>query len=115
MTALRALLFNVFFLGWTGLLAILFLLLLPFPWRVLSGAVAWWARTVLWMLKHLVGLGYEVRGAEHLPEGPVLVAAKHQSAWDTIVISVLIDHPAVVLKRELFWLPVWGWLAWRCG
>jgi 1-acyl-sn-glycerol-3-phosphate acyltransferase len=114
-TALRALLFNVFFLGWTAVLAILFLLLLPFPWRVLSGAVAWWARTVLWMLKHLVGLGYEVRGAEHLPKGPALVAAKHQSAWDTIVINVLLDHPTVVLKRELFWLPVWGWLAWRCG
>ena len=115
MTALRALLFNVFFLGWTGLLAIVFLLLMPLPWRVLSGAVAWWARTVLFMLKHLVGLGYEVRGREHLPAGPALIAAKHQSAWDTIVINVLIDHPAVVLKRELFWLPVWGWLAWRCG
>jgi 1-acyl-sn-glycerol-3-phosphate acyltransferase len=114
-TALRALLFNVFFLGWTGLMAVLFLLLLPFPWRVLSGAVAWWARTVLFVLKHLVGLGYEVRGREHLPDGAALVAAKHQSAWDTIVINVLMDHPSVVLKRELFWLPVWGWLAWRCG
>lgn len=115
MTALRALLFNIFFLGWTTALAILFLLLLPFPWRVLSSAVAWWARTVLFVLKHLVGLDYEVRGREHLPAGPALIAAKHQSAWDTIVINVLMDHPAVVLKRELFWLPVWGWLAWRCG
>jgi 1-acyl-sn-glycerol-3-phosphate acyltransferase len=115
MTALRALLFNVFFLTWTALLCCLFLLLLPFPWRVLSSAVAWWARTVLWMLKVLVGLDFEVRGLEHRPRGPAIVAVKHQSAWDTIVISVLLDHPAVVLKRELMQLPVWGWLARHCG
>lgn len=115
MTALRALLFNVFFLAWTALLACVFLVLLPFPWRVLSSAVAWWARSVLWVLDVLVGLTFEVRGLEHRPTGPAIVAAKHQSAWDTIAINVLLAHPAVVLKRELLQLPVWGWLARRCG
>ena len=115
MTALRALLFNAFFLAWTALLACVFLLLLPSPWRVLSSSVAWWARSVLWVLQVLVGLGFEVRGLEHRPRGPAIVAAKHQSAWDTIAISVLLDHPVVVLKRELLQLPVWGWLARRCG
>lgn len=115
MTALRALLFNVFFLAWTALLACLYLLLLPLPWRVLSSAVAWWAHSVLWALKVLVGLRFEVRGREYLPDGAAIVAAKHQSAWDTIAINVLLDHPAVVLKRELLQLPVWGWLARRCG
>lgn len=115
MITLRAFLFNVFFIGWTAILAIVFLLLLPFPWRVLSGAVAWWARTVLSVLRWTIGLDYVVRGREHLPAGPAIVAAKHESAWDTIVINVLLDHPSVVLKKELFWLPVWGWLAWRCG
>ncbi|MCK6450704.1 MAG: 1-acyl-sn-glycerol-3-phosphate acyltransferase [Alphaproteobacteria bacterium] len=115
MTTLRALLFNAFFLGWTALLTCLYLLLLPFPWRVLSSAVAWWARSVLWVLKVLVGLRFVVRGREHVPEGAAIVAAKHQSAWDTIAINVLLDHPAVVLKRELLQLPVWGWLARRCG
>lgn len=115
MTALRALAFNAFFLGWTAVLAVLYLALLPLPWQVLFGAVTWWARTVLWALRHLVGLDHEVRGAEHLPAGPAIVAAKHQSAWDTIAISVLIRHPSVVLKRELFLIPVWGWHARRCG
>lgn len=112
---LRALLFNVFFITWTAVLTVLYLAFLPFPWRFLSSAVAWWAGTVLFVLRHLVGLDYVVRGRENLPAGPAIVAAKHQSAWDTVVISVLMDHPAVVLKRELFWIPVWGWLARRCG
>jgi 1-acyl-sn-glycerol-3-phosphate acyltransferase len=113
--ALRALLFNVLFMAWTAGLAILYLVLLPFPWRVLFAAVTWWAHTVLWLLRRLVGLDYMVRGQEHLPAGPAIVAAKHQSAWDTVAISVLIEYPSVVLKRELFMIPVWGWHARRCG
>jgi 1-acyl-sn-glycerol-3-phosphate acyltransferase len=113
--ALRALLFNVFFLTWTPVLAVLYLLLLPFPWRVLFSAVTWWARTVLWVLRKFIGLDYVVRGREHLPSGAAIVAVKHQSAWDTVAISVLLEYPSVVLKRELFHLPVWGWLARRCG
>jgi len=113
--ALRALLFNVFFMLWTGGLAILYLVLLPFPWRVLFSAVTWWAHTVLWVLRHFIGLDYVVRGQEHLPAGPAIVAAKHQSAWDTVAISVLIEYPSVVLKRELLMLPVWGWHARHCG
>jgi len=114
-TALRALAFNVIFIAWTAVLAILCLALVPLPWRVLSAVVAWWARTVLWMLRAIVGLDYVVRGREHVPQGPALLAFKHQSAWDTVAVNVLLRHPSVVLKRELFYLPVWGWLAWRCG
>jgi 1-acyl-sn-glycerol-3-phosphate acyltransferase len=113
--ALRALLFNAFFMAWTAALAVLYLVLLPFPWRVLFASVTWWAHTVLWVLKRLVGLDYVVRGAEHLPAGPAIIAAKHQSAWDTVAISVLIRYPSVVLKRELLNIPVWGWHARRCG
>lgn len=115
MIALRALLFNIFFLTWTPVLAVLYLLLLPFPWRVLFSAVTWWARTVLWVLRRFVGLDYVVRGREHLPSGAAIVAAKHQSAWDTVAISVLLEYPSVVLKRELFHIPVWGWHASHCG
>lgn len=115
MTALRALLFNAIFLGWTVLLAVLYLLLLPLPWHVLFSAVTWWARTMMWTLRILVGLDWEVRGRERLPAGACIVAAKHQSAWDTVSLPLWFDYPAVVLKRELFLIPVWGWHARRCG
>ena len=115
MTALRALLFNAIFIGWTALLAILYLLLLPLPWRVLFAAVTWWAGTMMWLLDKLIGLRWEMRGRERLPARACIVAAKHQSAWDTVSLPLWFDYPAVVLKRELFQMPVWGWLARRCG
>jgi 1-acyl-sn-glycerol-3-phosphate acyltransferase len=60
-------------------------------------------------------LRYEVRGREYLPAGPCLVAAKHQSAWETLKLHLLLPDPAVVLKRELTRLPVWGWFAVKAG
>ena len=51
----------------------------------------------------------EVRGAEHIPQGPALVAGKHQSLWETFAILPLLDDPAMVLKKELTWIPLFGW------
>lgn len=115
MTALRAFLFNAVFWVWTPLLAILYLLLLPLPWRALYAAVTWWAGTMMWTLRALVGLTWEMRGRERVPPGACIVAAKHQSAWDTVSLPLWFDYPAVVLKRELFQIPVWGWHARHCG
>jgi 1-acyl-sn-glycerol-3-phosphate acyltransferase len=115
MTALRALLFNAIFWVWTVSLAVLYLLLLPLPWRALYASVAWWARSMMWTLDAVVGLKWEKRGANHLPQGACIVAAKHQSAWDTVSVPLWFDYPSVVLKRELFQIPIWGWHARRCG
>jgi 1-acyl-sn-glycerol-3-phosphate acyltransferase len=67
------------------------------------------SRLVLWLLKVLAGTSYEVRG--ELPNGPVLVAAKHQSMWDTIAFPALLNDPAMVLKSELLWIPYYGWFS----
>lgn len=62
----------------------------------------------------MLGLEYEVRGLEHLPaQGSYLIAAKHQSAWETMKLGLLLAVPVVVLKRELTYVPVWGWYAQR--
>jgi 1-acyl-sn-glycerol-3-phosphate acyltransferase len=74
-----------------------------------------WARGTLWLLAVLVGLRHELRGAEHLPKGASLVAMKHQSAWDTIVLPLVLGDPAVVLKRELLWIPIYGWYTLASG
>ncbi|MEP0709603.1 lysophospholipid acyltransferase family protein [Parvibaculum sp.] len=68
-----------------------------------------WSRATLWLLRVVAGTTYEVRGK--LPEGGVLVASKHQSMWDTIVMTAILKRPAMVLKRELLWIPFYGWYA----
>jgi len=75
-------------------------------------------RTVIrgWLgaLRVLCGLTYEVRGRDHLDAaGPCLIAAKHQSAFETLALQVILDDPAIVLKRELTYIPVAGWTMWR--
>jgi len=67
------------------------------------------------LLRLTVGLAYEVRGRENLPEGPCLIAAKHQSAFETLALQVILTDPAFVLKRELTLIPVAGWGMWRLG
>lgn len=67
------------------------------------------SRLVMWLLKAMAGTRYQVRGK--VPAGPVLVAAKHQSMWDTIIMPAILDDPAIVLKRELLWIPYYGWFS----
>lgn len=113
MTALRSLLFNIFFFGWTMLAPILFapLFLLSSKASLSSGAP--WANGVLWLLKICCGIRHEIRGAQHISDTPVIYASKHQSAWETVAFLTLLKHPAYVLKRELLRIPLWGWYLWR--
>ena len=57
----------------------------------------------------VAGIDYEIRGAEKIPRGPVIVAAKHQSAWETFALLPLFDNPTFIIKRELQWIPIFGW------
>ena len=111
MLALRSFLFNVVF--YVNLVVFMLLgaplYLGPRIWAI--RALQLWARTSLWWLKVIAGTRYEVRGREHIPQGPGLVAGKHQSFWETFAILPLLDDPAMVLKRELIWIPLFGWWA----
>jgi 1-acyl-sn-glycerol-3-phosphate acyltransferase len=115
MTWLRALLFNLGFYLWTLALGVLGLpvLLGPRRWSMALGRL--WARGTMAILRWTVGLSWEVRGAEHLPPGGAIIAMKHQSAWDTLVLPLIFPDPAVVLKRELLWIPLYGWYAGRAA
>jgi 1-acyl-sn-glycerol-3-phosphate acyltransferase len=115
MSWLRALAFNIAFVAVTGLLGIAGLPMLLAPRRRVMAFGRFWARCVLALLRAIVGLDGEVRGREHLPRGPCIVAMKHQSAWDTLILPVVLGDPAVVLKRELFLVPFYGWYAARAG
>ena len=115
MIRLRALGFNLAFFAATALLGILGLPMLLAPRRWVMRFGRFWAATVLFLLKAIVGLDGEVRGLGHLPKGACLIAMKHQSAWDTLILPVLLGDPAVIIKRELFWVPFYGWYAARAG
>jgi len=115
MTLLRALLFNIaFFLG-TVVIGIAGLTALLMPRRIVMAFGRWWARYVLASLKLIVGLDGEIRGRDNIPPGACLIAMKHQSAWDTLILPVLLGDPAVVIKRELLFVPFYGWYAARAG
>jgi len=115
MIYLRSLLFNILLYSWTAVLSIGAspLLLMGQKSSILVGRT--WGRVLLVLLRLLCGLTYEVRGKQHLIKEPVLIAAKHQSMWDTIVLPVLLDAPCFVLKRELARIPVFGWYLQRGG
>ena len=74
-----------------------------------------WARSVLWWLGVTVGLRARVTGRENLPDGAAILAAKHQSAFDTVFWLTLDPPPVYVMKRELMWIPIYGWYAARTG
>lgn len=106
---MRAVLFTILFYSWTTAMGVLVLPLLLGPPRPLLAYSRFWIRGALWLLRVTVGLTHEVRGREHIPAGPALFAVKHQSAWDTLAINLIIQDAAIVLKRELTWIPVFGW------
>lgn len=83
--------------------------------RQVMAVVAWWAGGVMALHRIVVGARHEVRGREQLPAGGVLVAAKHQSAWETIALIPLLPDPVFILKQELMRLPLFGWWASRAG
>lgn len=115
MILIRSLLFQCSFYLWTTLCAFAGLpfLLTPRLWMMRFGTN--WSRVALWLLKITVGLDHEISGLENLPAGPVLIAMKHQSAWDTFAAPVLFHLPAMVIKRELGYVPFYGWYALKAG
>jgi 1-acyl-sn-glycerol-3-phosphate acyltransferase len=74
-----------------------------------------WGRTNIWLLRLICGIKLELRGRENIPSGPLLVASKHQSAWETVALMTFFDYPTFVLKRELTWIPVFGWSLIKAG
>jgi 1-acyl-sn-glycerol-3-phosphate acyltransferase len=72
-----------------------------------------WGRTSLWLLHVVGGVKSDFQGLEKIPRGPLIVASKHQSVWETFALMTLFDDPTFILKRELMWIPIFGWFAWK--
>lgn len=115
MLLVRSLVFNIAFYLNLLVWMLIFLPALLMPRKVLIRAAQAWGTSSVWLLKVLVGMRVEIRGRERIPPGGLLVAAKHQSFLETFALLPLVDDPAFILKRELLWIPLFGWLAWKAG
>jgi len=107
---LRSLAFNALFYLNTLLFLIVALPTFFMPYRAIVEVAKAWGRVNLVLLRMVAGIKCEVRGLEKLPSGALIVASKHQSAWETFALLPLLDNPVFILKRELQWIPVFGWL-----
>lgn len=105
----RSIVFNVLFY-----LTLLIYLIVALPtflmphWGIVEVAKSW-GRTNLWLLRVICGTKVEWRGLEKIPKGSLIVASKHQSTWETFALIALFENPLFILKRELMWIPWFGW------
>jgi 1-acyl-sn-glycerol-3-phosphate acyltransferase len=109
MQLFRSILFNIAFYLNTLMWMVLLLPLLAAPHRIYMWGPKAWARSTLWLLEVIVGAKSVYRNREQIPPGGLLVASKHQSAWETLALVPLFDDPTFILKRELMFIPVFGW------
>ena len=106
---IRSTIFNFCFYVLTGICCIILLPTLVLPRKYYMAVVYGFVYTTVFLEKYILGLTYEIRGKEHLPEkGSYIVAAKHQSAYETFKLHILFKDPAIVLKKELLKIPLWG-------
>jgi 1-acyl-sn-glycerol-3-phosphate acyltransferase len=110
MAVLRSLLFLLILLVVTPPYTLAVILLCwPLPHRMRRRSVAPWVNFVIWLVKHLLGIPYRLLGAANIPERPVVVLAKHQSAWETLMLQDVFKDTVFVWKKEIKYLPFFGW------
>ncbi|MTI44044.1 1-acyl-sn-glycerol-3-phosphate acyltransferase [Roseibium hamelinense] len=109
MLFLRSTLFQVLFYSVTLVMMILGSPVLLVPRRYGWWLVPFWSRVLQWLMRWVAGIKVEVRGLENIPEGGFIVASKHQSAWETVSLIPFFSAPTFILKRELRWIPIFGW------
>jgi 1-acyl-sn-glycerol-3-phosphate acyltransferase len=105
---LRSLLFNILFYPVFVFWAVIALPTLMMPRAALMKVASWWARSNILLMRVICNIKVEFRGVEKIPKGPLVVAAKHQSMWETISLLRFFDAPFFVLKHELTWIPLFG-------
>lgn len=109
MTLVRSLIFNALFYLNTLVWLLVGLPTFFLPYRSTIWVAKSWGRINLLLLR-VAGIKFELRGREKIPPGALIVASKHQSTWETFALLTLFDNPLFILKRELEWIPVFGWL-----
>jgi 1-acyl-sn-glycerol-3-phosphate acyltransferase len=108
MQKVRSLIYVFLFVFWSTFIVVLNAIFLPFPRSVAQATIRLWMFGTMLLLRVVIGLHYEIRGMERIPEGPVIFASKHQSAWDTAIYYMFDRDPAYIFKKELLKIPLYG-------
>lgn len=112
---LRSLCFNAGWYAGSVVIALVGSPILLLPRRAVIAWAVFWIDFILWWLGLTCRLTYRMTGMEKLPDGPVIIACKHQSSWETLAFTKLFPDAAIVLKRELLFIPIVGWAMARAG
>ena len=106
---LRSLLFYIGLFSSTILVAPFCLLIYPLPFAKRYYFATRWTVFVLWWLKITCNLKHTVEGMHNIPAEASIIMSKHQSAWETLAIQLIFPAQVWILKRELLWIPIYGW------
>lgn len=109
----RSALFNVAFYLNFLIQAVLFAPVLLLPERMFWPIGRFWVASTLWLHRKICGIDDKIRGIENIPQGGFIVASKHQSVWETLRLIELFPRPSFILKRQLLWVPLFGWYMWK--
>lgn len=109
MNLLRSLLFAVLQTVATVLFSLVAFLSFPFSAHARYRMITGYNHVLMWLMRHVLGIRYVIEGLEHLPAGPAIILAKHQSAWETIVFLCVFPPVSPVIKQELLKIPFFGW------
>ncbi len=111
---LRSALFFVLIVLNTVVLAPIVALAYPLSFRIRYAIAQCWVAVALWLVKTICGIHYQIEGQENIPKDNGIIVCKHQSAWETIALQKIFPAQVFILKRELLWLPFFGWAMAAC-
>ncbi len=109
MLVIRSAVFNLLFMLLTGVFSLLVILFRPFGFAASWFWARLWSRTIFALLRVICGIRLNIEGKQHLPDEPCVVMAKHQSAAETVAMPLLVPPYVWILKRELYYIPLFGW------
>ena len=107
---IRSLIFSLSMMIVTVIQSVFCFLCSPFPLRYRYALIANYNRMIIWLLKAICGVKYKIEGLENIPKDyNGIILSKHQSTWETLLLPTIFYQPAIILKKELFWVPFFGW------
>lgn len=112
---LRSLAFNVLFFVWAFVPTLIMLWIILLPKKSVYFWIRAWQNGLGLIERYVMGIRYQVVGRKYIPKGACIIAAKHESVWETCKLHVLFGDPAIVFKEELTRVPIWGWYAKASG
>lgn len=96
----------------TVLFSLIAILVIPLPYKFRYYAITLWSKYIIFLAKYLCGINYSIQGKEYLAESPAILLCNHQSAWETLFLQTVIPYQTWVIKKELLFIPFFGWGLW---